>query len=673
MSSTNHASFDIIASNTFVGFPDGKIFSWCPRMELLAVSMNKTSIWVFRLNGERVYSINNRSEVIHLVWNQSGKFFGVSGADKFVKVYDSNNGALINTFATSTVLPITLTDWCSVCTFEDSSKSKLTHLDFFKVNTLGGMPKLGNEIDRIGSETKAFSSSTIQPVTNTNEDESVLDCLIVVNADALMSVTFDNLFIVPDIELPDNCKFLKHGVAGDMFRQHFLVEEENGDLSLKGVTLDMSVPEQKKHLVNIIRWSSMLVSITNHINEQFRLIVKEAQEFVTLFDRHLGNLKDSLYSEVDLTTEFPQPADVEAKIIDTFMHMLLSGLIPANLKDYWLNQFGERGLLKISSVGNSAFDNARKTLFSQIILALEKCIVILSNMEAVVLAETTLHGLDFGISLEMISKSIYLAKQLIKDFYEFIWEIKEELEAFNKMLNWLKVEVVDKLAKEESDPQSFFSQHSTMEFKASTVMDYFEQYLLDPAFLKYLPVNTSNNEVLNKSNLALDLQQSINELIETVDTQLLKGLRNDIRTKVKFKDSTTLQIQPKQVECQLNLSDSGALVTAAKGSKLLIIRVSGVDQQKLELDLGEQIISHEILNGNRIVVLYRQSEVNYKFELYRINFANNGVELSNSITFNQSTFIKTPAYMSISGMQEESLGIACVLDASRKQYVVLRL
>lgn len=98
----------ILQVGKLIGIPDGNVLSCCPRMDLMAISMNKTSVWMFRFNGERVYSINNKARILELQWNSSGKFFAVSGTDNLIKIYETNTGALVNKFATNTSLPITL-------------------------------------------------------------------------------------------------------------------------------------------------------------------------------------------------------------------------------------------------------------------------------------------------------------------------------------------------------------------------------------------------------------------------------------------------------------------------------------------------------------------------------------------------------------------------------------
>ncbi|ODQ83162.1 hypothetical protein BABINDRAFT_30785, partial [Babjeviella inositovora NRRL Y-12698] len=74
---------------------DCTVLSWCPTMDLLVVSVNAIILWVYRLNGQRVYAINAQSRVTGLAWQRGGKAFALSTADGNCRLYDSNTGKLV--------------------------------------------------------------------------------------------------------------------------------------------------------------------------------------------------------------------------------------------------------------------------------------------------------------------------------------------------------------------------------------------------------------------------------------------------------------------------------------------------------------------------------------------------------------------------------------------------
>lgn len=678
--SSGPSSLEIISSNTFVGFPDGKILSWCPTMDLLAVSMNKTSIWVFRLNGERVFSINNRAEILDLRWNHSGKFFVVSGADSLMKVYDSNNGKLINLLPTSSGLPITLSSW-SFMDVERSTSGKAQLDDqfqeFFKFDLLKFMPKLSNEVASVSPENGTTVNHNSNPqtmsesVTNTNESENLLDCLLVVNANALLSMTFNNLFTVSDIELPEDCKYLQHATPESLFSQFFLVSNSSGQLQLREMKLQVDDSLKRRHLLEVIEWSSQLVSIINHVRDQLSLIVAEAEAYLKILDRHLGNLKDVLYEDVDLTTNFPHPSAVEDKIVETLIDILLTGLVPRNLKDYWLNQFGERGLIKVSALGNNAYDNSRKILFSQIILALEKIIILLSNLEGVAAAETSYRLKSLGISADSVKSAIKESQTLAKDLYSFIWQVNAEQESFNKFLNWAKIEIIEKLSKEDNDAELFFNAHPTMEFKASDIMEFLEEKLFDSALLRYLNIDDGDLETIKrKSGEETSLQKRLDKLHTELNNNLLNGVQQFIVEKVKIAEPLTLDLEPNQSNWDINLFNSEIYVTSTKNDLLTVLHVERETQTKREIQLRGEILCHEFINVHHILILYKDG-VTYKLEL--ISIVNVEPHVIGSITFDENTFVKRPSLMTVNGLEDPSHIIGCVLDQTKKEYVVFKV
>lgn len=674
---------EIISNNKFIGFPDGNILSWCPKMDLLAVSMNKTSIWVFRLNGERVYSINNRAEILDLRWNHSGKFFVVSGADSLMKVYDSNNGKLVNLIPTSARLPITLTSW-SVMDVERSITDKKSYedhfKDFFKIDLLKFMPKLSNEVDTVAADNgstinqNSSSQKMSESLTNTNQSDNLLDCLLVVNANALLSMTFNNLFTVSDIELPENYKYLKHATPESLFSQFFMVEDSNGKLQLRELKLQVDGCLRRRHLLEVIEWCSQIVSIVNHIRDQMSVIVSEAENFLKVLDRHLGNLKDVLYENVDLTKEFPHPSEVEDKIVETLIDMLMTGLIPKSLKDFWLNQYGERGLMKVSAVGNAAYDNTRKILFSQIILALEKVLILLSNLECIAIAETNFRLEAFGMSVDSINAAIKQSQNIAKQLYSFIWKVNTEQESFNKFLNWCKVEVIEKLSSEDNDPASFFNAHPTMEFRASHVMEYLEKYMFDSAYLKYLDLNDGNFEVLKKIPEGKPtLQEDLEKLHNVLNHSLLEGVQKYIVEKVELAAPLALDLEPNQSKWDINLQNSDVYVTSVKGQQLSVLRMNELTQNKKQIHFSGEIIGHEYISGLCVLVLYKDANI-YKLDLISVNESTGlNPHAISSLTFDEFAFVKNPAMLTINGLDDPSHIIGCILDQTKKEYVVFKI
>lgn len=675
-------TLEVLSRNKLVGFPDGNILSWCPKMDLLAVSMNKTSIWMFRLNGERVYYINNRVEILDLRWNHSGKFFVVSGTDTLMKVYDANNGKLINLLPTNAGLPITLTSWSCMDVerlIGDESGHNELFSEIFKMDILKSLPKLSNEVETVTPDNgwapnHGISSQTMSDsLKNTTDSDNLLDCLLSVNGNALLSMTFNNLFTVSHVEIPPHGKYLKHATPESLFSQYFLVESHEGRLQLCELKLQVEDSLRRRHLLETIEWCSQIVSLINHIRDQVSLIVAEAAGFLKVLDLHLGNLKDLLYENADLTTDFPTPEAAQDKIVETLMDMVATGLIPSSLKDYWLNQFGERGLMRISSVGNAAYDTARKILFSQIILALEKLIILLSYLESVAIAETNLRQEALGMSVDYVKSVIEQTMKLAKKFYDFIWRVNTEQESFNKFLNWCKVEVIEKLSSEDNDPEAFFNAHPTIYFCSTDILEYLDVYMFDTGFFEYLDIEDGNFEALNKSQKETSsLQKDIDSLHHDLNHNLLEGVQQFIAGKVEIAPPLALDLELNQSMWDINLENSVVYVTSVKEDKFSIVKVESQSQEKTEIKFPGDIISHQYINEERMLVFYKDSSI-CKLDVVNVKESNANPQTLSTLEFDKTSFLKDAAMLAVNGVEDPSHIIGCVLDRTKKENVVFKL
>lgn len=675
--------FKVLAGNKVIGFPDGNILSWCPQMDLLAISMNFTSIWVFRSDGERIYSINNRSKILHLKWSHSGRFFVVSGTDNMIKVYDSNTGKLVNNFSTNADMEITLVSWEAIDIDKSVRQGKdvAPFQDLFRVEILNNMPKLANEITSLKVSEILDPSNAPEKsvsVTNTNEDKSSMDYLFVVNANSRASFTFDNLFTVSNIELPDQFSVSHHLMARDLFSQFLLVEDTNSNLHLQELTINIAQLSQRKNLFDSISWASKLISIMNHVTEQLEIVRTEAKTFMGLFDRYLSNYKDTLYEDGDLTSNSATAEMVEDEMFNDLTGMLLSGLIKTNMKDFWLNQFGEKGLIRLSTIGNTCYDNIRKIIFTQIILACEKVIILSTYLESCATTEFYLQREPYGIDTKVVSQAIENAQNVIKELYAFIWEMNKEHNSFNIFLNWVKIEIILKLSKEDTDPEEFFKENPNLNFQATDVMEYIDKYLFDSVLWHFLDIQQLDSGVLmNKNNRALKGKQLIAAL-QTDIKAVTNGIEQYLADNVSFKEPKSLEIHCEDEKTDIELFAEGILITAASDTILTLVQFHNESQKRTETHFPGLIIAHKIISIDKVLVLHKVTDSKYFMDLIKVELTDASQTLHprnklKSLEFNAETFVKVPKYMTLNSIRNDSHIVGLVMDESKRQYVVFEI
>ncbi|CAG85322.2 DEHA2B08316p [Debaryomyces hansenii CBS767] len=681
--------FPVIAYNKFIGFADGNILSWCPTMDLLAISMNRMSIWVFRINGERIYSINNKSLILDISWNPNGKFFCVSGIDGYCKIYDSNSGKLINTID-SKQKSINLINWCYHKSVEEPGRFD----NLFKVDVLANLPKLSldNEIFTNNNASNVSNHNNNYQLDEINDTEGLLNFMITIRSHTELSITFNGLFTVDCIKSPEHLKFMCHANNSDLLAQYFLVTNKSDDSSCL-LKMSLDIPDSnylRNYLMEIILQSCKVKSIMNYINEQLVFLNEEVKPLIQLFDRHLSNFKDTLYSNVDLTTNFPTGQESKCKVVNSLFDLLLTGLIPANLKDFWLNQLGERGLKKLSKVCNSIYDLIRKVCFNQLVSSLERLLIILNTLqglnkwlESMEIGNNGSNGY-LGLDLESINSIVALTKNLLKYFYQLIWDINEEQKLFNDFINWVKIGVIDKLAKEDDIDSYYKTLH--VNYKTSNLIKYFNEYLFKSKLFNYFEINLPMNEILLQEVVETNLMDKYIELNRFVESNLLCNITDYIKSIVKFDDLVPLNISSTHMEKMkiFNGSDFGIISCINhEESTLSLIKfsLSSSDLQTKIIKLKDPIITYEIINELKILLLIDSSP---KYYLESFNFDDVILQDSCPISYasispiNQNVFhsdainrVSEPKYLAINSDKSRSVG--CLLDANKQNYLVFEL
>lgn len=586
--------FDIVSNHKIVGFPDGNIISLCPTIDLLVISMNKMSIWVFRLNGERVYSVNNKSPIIDLCWSPDGKYFAVSGIDNKVKIYDSNNGSLINEFESASIMSLT---WSAL-------NQSLDNEELFHIDILSNLPQLSN-------------------FTNFND----LTYILTTSNDSI-SFIFNNLV---QFKLPTNFKLTNH-TNFDLFH-HLFINDKN-----QLIKFEISF---NKHIVDIILIFCKIKLIMNNFQADLSQIVKSFLSFLTLFDRYMGNYFDNLGIECN-------EGDSYKTVIGSLQNILLTHLIPKKLNDYFLNQFGERGLKRLSKEGNDTYDNIKDTVFKNIIQNFEKLVIVLNNLRGII-HWCGINGTDFGISIQDIDTILTTIKQQIKYFYQLIWNSNEEQKLFNKFLNWFKF-LIECLVKENNDEEIKIIPN----LHNSDLLSYFNNYLFHSKVNDFLKFD-ADLDILRIDNT----QDLLNEC-KLLDNSISEGIFTPfegffVKSSI-FNDAVDLNLS----DCQIFNIKNNAFLFSTENHQLSIINVSTMDKKTLKFD---KIINYQIFN--EFLIILHQSQKTY-MEKFSIEQIFNGDLKSLEVKEIDSD---KPQLLVVNEVRSSG----CLFEGNRKDYSLIKL
>lgn len=602
-----------ISSNKFMGFADGNILNWCPVLNLLFVSMNKMSIWVYRLNGERIYSINNKLVILQVSFSNNGLFFCVSGIDGLVKIYDSNNGNLIKVL--SGFNNIKLISW-NLHKLVKASRFE----DLYKVDLLNELPRV------------------IEFAEN-------LTFLTIVDGDNI-TFNFNNLLTVDGLNYPQ-ATIIHHLSNHDLFKQVFLGQI---DSNYQLLSLQTNLSEiDKRYTITIIENLCKLIALINHIEQQIIKIDQEMAPFIKLLDRYIGLLALE-YQDIPLSI-----------IKKYFSNYILTGLIDPKSKDFWLNQFGERGYKSLIKLGNNCYDSLRKILYSQIITSLEKIMIIGNDLLGIsTWIINSENEFDFGLSISSLKSLLDTSGNFIKQIYKFIWEINHEQKLFNNFFDMVKHEFIDKLIKED-DLESYLQIKKL--FSYSDILKYINSNLFYSILFTYTKFDVDNYDIFEPRESDQDL--TINTMFDNVD-QSMKTIKISFNQFFPSTMNVNVCLElPNWDQISLELVNSYIMIIGWKDSKLQAMKIDNdfniLSQKSFDMEIP---ISFELRN-NEITLLFADRIMQIKGDVL-------WEEIGDAISL---TSLKYSEIM-INLDQPTKIGLAdnfgCVLDKNRQNYTVFK-
>ncbi|CAN3372445.1 hypothetical protein DIURU_005059 [Diutina rugosa] len=436
----------------FMGRADGTVFAWCPALHLLCVSMYRMSLWVYRPNGERIYAINNRSPIRSVRFADDGLKFAVSGDDNKIKIYDSNTGELCGEL-NGEFDNIRAIDWHHITSKarrpEDTGLDKYQKL--IEVDLVSQLPRLSDEMVSTDS----------------------IDYIVVADA-ANVGYTFDGLL---NVTCRSGYSFVDHLQNGDFFTQVFV----NDTNQLVPVLTQLEDAEQRNHFMKVVRKLCQLLKYKKAMKESWDNALKEVDPFIAALDRYLGLLRDELDPECQGV-----PQNVTTSYFEEYV---ITGLVDPVTKDFWLNQMGERGYKLLSKLASQCYDNLAHTIFSQVVIALERILIIAQDLFGLCrwVADSE-SPFRFGLNESVLKELVTSTQKQIVEVFELLRQLNVDKTRFFTWLEWIKFEFIDKLAKEDEIQQYY--QLNGPEVKLCDILKFLQNQMGASTLFQWFPIST---------------------------------------------------------------------------------------------------------------------------------------------------------------------------------------
>ena len=306
-----------------------------------------------------------------------------------------------------------------------------------------------------------------------------VDVLLARIQDCSLHIRIFDSFEIGDVDvslsLPKGLKgrsIIQHASHPFASTHYFVVEAEsnghaiasgaptNGEASLHLLGLDLRFITQSSY--NLPLLASKATQLQNLLRYILQIQSQLSQEVRTAFDlpsRFLRNVNESL-AEQDNTSSFTTAA----------YHLMVTGIIDPRLKEWLVDEVGERGLKRWEKAVGDCLDLIRRMMSECLLPAMERCQVVISRLDGLARFSDTATrlGLD-DKSIRSVRETLDVLTILCEDLLR---DVCVEVREFAAFMRWIKWEVEVEALEEGSERAEEMRESYSAESELRLVLDY---------------------------------------------------------------------------------------------------------------------------------------------------------------------------------------------------------
>ncbi|KAK9464378.1 anaphase-promoting complex, cyclosome, subunit 4-domain-containing protein [Lipomyces arxii] len=441
-------------------------------MDLLTVSPDPRSLWLYRMSGQLVWKFtlkDGKSRILNLAWKPDGKILAVSCSDGLLRLCDVNNGRIIHEIA------INNSGSCVGWFAEDSKACQLRNLGPFdnilKIDITSSLPKL-SVLPNTSTPESIFTSKTVlDSMINSNlfsEEALAIDMLVNGCSDSCLAFNIFGHFEISNIPFPEKLSRMQplcHTTNDDMSFHAFLVDSEDHGLYLVPMRLHF-IRRFGSDLAMISSISFRIQSLLLYISDVISTIEADWKAMNDALKRFMKSADESFAGDDDL-------GPIQLKLLET----AIMGVPDASFKK-WVNDYlSDRGIRAWRKIAVTGYEAIRKLILEHLIPACERAMVLVTHLRG--LARWRERGVHLGLNPEMFTSIIDIFGKLIGIGHDLLWDLNKEYEHFRAFIHWIKY-VLDEAINDEGaadDPQN--------PIETVKVATYVTQYLSQPTMRQY--------------------------------------------------------------------------------------------------------------------------------------------------------------------------------------------
>ncbi|KAI9783357.1 MAG: hypothetical protein M1839_003891 [Geoglossum umbratile] len=491
--------------------PEG-LLAYCPTMDLLALATKEEQVFVYRLNGQRVFGTAQKGAplgVEKLRWKPNGQLLAVTWSDNVTRLIGADSSKTIHQIHASSQKDqtsrvaclgwgVNFTDPKGVkAQIESRSNSSLdeylsqsaqanmpgfiadlpaelalTDVDI-TIPKLSILPSGGKDEDVFNS--RASIDAMLTPL-NKKENDAV-DVLVIASDDGTVHLSIYDCFGIGYFNLRRmgafnaGCKAWLHS-SHPYSSTHSLLVSTNAD-ELYLLPLDLRfITCSGGYLPLLASKSTQLQNLLRYVNQVQQHMENEWRSSQELPSKFIRNVNETLNEKLD------------SNLVDSAYHLVISGNCSEPMKEWLIDELTERGHKRWDKAVTTGYENIRRLAHQHLLPALERCDVIVCRLQG--LSKYQDSNATLGLStqdLNSVRDTVRCLKTLTQTvlYYAGI-----ELSQFIAFSTWLRHEIDIQAAENSgSSPDDVTDKDALIEH--AKVIDYIQGAMTKSRLAEFFP------------------------------------------------------------------------------------------------------------------------------------------------------------------------------------------
>ncbi|PBP26569.1 anaphase-promoting complex component Cut20/Apc4 [Diplocarpon rosae] len=530
--------FQILSEKTLHQAANPGLITYCPSMDLVALVTADQQVFIYRLNGQRVYGAIQKADdlgVQSIRWKPNGQLLAIAWSDGSVRLVSPESSKIVLQFSTGEgIEDVTCMGWATNSIRRSGSSSfnaGVKSLDALPsadrnlsgVRVLNDLPRDLSLIDveislpklsvlaAGGNSEDVFSSrpsldALFRPFDPRDNNSVNVMVLGTKNGNIHLSI-YDSFeigtFVAPVTISGAPCHLIRHA-AHEQFSTHaLLLKQPNSSGLLYFVPMDLRfISASSEYLPLLASRSTALNNLLRYIRRAQVLMISEWEATQELPSRFIRNINETLDEKGD------------GDIVQALYHSVATGHTFPAVREWLVNELSERGHKRWDKAVTAGLENMRRLVHENMLPALERCSIILSRFLGIV----KFQGSDSSIGFT--SQQINLIMDTVACLHlvssKILNQVIDEIELFGSFSTWLRFEI-DRLALDSSVSPNEDTAEKEASIDHGKVLLYLQTVMTSSPLSLYLNNTPSEEEKENWNHFKYGLP-----IFELLDAQISK-------------------------------------------------------------------------------------------------------------------------------------------------------